>query len=180
MKETKIAIIAVLLFLIGAIINIFALINKEETKTPVKTTISATTTTETTTTSTSVPTTTKTTKKVIKTTKKVSSVNSYKITHYGADCRGCSGITASGFNAKKSIWYNDKEYGQIRVVATNKDFPLYSVIRLNNYGNGNVIAIVLDRGVGRGVIDVLVESEAKASKLGIKRNVTIDILRRGK
>ena len=40
--------------------------------------------------------------------------------------------------------------------------------------------IVLDRGVGNGVIDLLVESENKASKLGIQNNVEIEVLRRGK
>lgn len=115
-----------------------------------------------------------------KTAKRTVEDGTYKVTHYGPDCRGCSGITASGYNVKKTIWYNDQEYGNIRVVATSKKFPLYSVIRLNNYRGDNIIAIVLDRGVSGNVIDVLVSSEKEATKLGIQKNVKVDILRSGK
>lgn len=133
--------------------------------------------TQTTTTS-SEPTTKKTTKKVVKSSGQVKS-GTYKITHYGPDCKGCSGITASGYNVKNTIWYDDYQYGKIRIVAS-KNIPLYSVIRMNDYGDGNVIAIVLDRCRYNGIIDILVSSEKEASKLGIKKNVSIDILRRGK
>lgn len=142
--------------------------------------ITSTTTSETTTTSTSIPTTKKITKKVVKTTRKVQSSSGYKITHYGPNCRGCSGITASGYNVRNTIYYNDSQYGKVRIVATSKVIPLYSIIRINNYGNGNFIAIVLDRGVGNGIIDILVESEKRATQLGIKKNASVDILRRGK
>lgn len=128
---------------------------------------------------------TQTTTKVRTTSKKVANkpANSgkYKITHYGPDCKGCSGITASGFNAKKSIYYRDKEYGNVRIVATNKSLKLYSIIKIHNYKmGGDIIAIVLDRGVGSGVIDLLVNSEKEASKLGIQKNVAIEVLRKGK
>ena len=121
-------------------------------------------------------------KKVVKKKATQSAVQSakYKITHYGPNCRGCSGITASGYNVRNTIYYNDSQYGQVRIVATSKAIPLYSIIRINNYGNGNFIAIVLDRGVGNGVIDILVESEKRATQLGIKKNASVDILRRGK
>ena len=130
--------------------------------------------------------TTKTTKKVIKTTTKkivkktTSNENGYKLTHYGWDCKGCGGNTASGYNVKNTIYYNDKIYGKVRIVAM-KNLPLYSVIKIKNYKlGGDIIAIVLDRGVGSGVIDLLVESEKKSSQLGIQKGVQIEILRRGK
>ena len=143
-------------------------------------------TSETTTTSTTTTTTTKTTKKTIKTTyrtttKKVEQTSGgYKLTHYGPDCSGCSGITASGYNVKNTIYYNDNIYGKIRVVAM-KDLPLYSIIKIKNYKqSGDIIAIVLDKPKNYGIIDLLVESERKSSQLGIQNNIQIEILRKGK
>ena len=123
----------------------------------------------------------KTEKKTKKTTKKTTQVsNGYKLTHYGWDCKGCSGNTASGYNVRKTIYYNDKTYGKVRIVAM-KNLPLYSVIKIKNYKlGGDITAIVLDRGVGSGVIDLLTESEKKSSQLGIQKGVQIEILRRGK
>ena len=104
----------------------------------------------------------------------------YKITHYGWDC--CkSGVTATGYNVKNTIYYNDKQYGKVRIVAMSKAMPLYSIIKIKNYKfGGDIIAIVIDRGVGNGVIDLLVENERTASKYGIQRNVSIEVLRKGK
>ena len=126
---------------------------------------------------------TTTTKK--KTTKKVTRVattqqtNTYKITHYGYDCKGCSGTTASGYNVRNTIYYNDPTYGRLRIVAI-KGLPLYSIIKIKNYDGQDILAIVLDRGVGNGVIDLLVENEKVASRLGIRKNIEIEIVRSGK
>lgn len=144
-------------------------------------------TSETTTTSTTTTTTTKTTKKTTKTTYRTTTKNvnqntsgGYKLTHYGPDCSGCSGTTASGYNVRNTIYYNDNTYGKIRVVAM-RDLPLYSVIKIKNYRqSGDIIAIVLDKPKYYGIIDLLVESEKKSSQLGIQKNVQIEILRKGK
>lgn len=113
--------------------------------------------------------------------KESSNTLTYKITHYGPDCSGCSGTTASGYNVSNTIYYNDATYGQVRVVATSREIPLYSIIKLYNYKlGGDITAIVLDRGVGSGIIDLLVESEAQASQFGIQRGVQIEILRSGR
>ena len=119
----------------------------------------------------------KTTKKVVKqkTTEKVND-DSYKITHYGYDCKGCSGTTVSGYNVKNNIYYNDKTYGKIRIIAFNK-LPLYSIIKINDYRGTEIIAIVLDRGTNH--IDLLVSNEKEARKLGVARS-TIEVLRQGK
>ena len=112
---------------------------------------------------------------------KITNNNAYKITHYGANCKKCSGITASGHNVKESIWFVDSEYKKVRIVATSKDISLYSIIKIKNYkSGGDIIAIVLDRGVGSGVIDLLVDSEETAKELGIQKNVEIEILRNGR
>lgn len=104
-------------------------------------------------------------------------IGKYKITHYGSDCKGCSGITASGYNVKDTIYYNDSTYGFVRIVAM-KNISLYSIIKIN-YKGSELIAIVLDRGVGTGIIDLLVENEKQANKLGITYS-NIEILRSGK
>lgn len=117
-------------------------------------------------------------KKEVKTQPKAS--RTYKLTHYGWDC--CkSGKTATGYNVKNTIYYNDKEYGTVRIVAMCKNIPLYSIVKIKDYKlGGDITAIVIDRGVGCGTIDLLVENEAKSSKLGIQKNITVEILRKGK
>ena len=104
------------------------------------------------------------------------------ITHYGPDCKGCGGTTAAGYNVKNTIYYNDKTYGTVRIVAMSKSYPLYSIIRISNYKQGSIIAIVLDRGgaIKGNKIDLLVNSEAEASKLGIQKNAQVEVLRLGK
>ena len=75
---------------------------------------------------------------------------------------GCSGTTAAGYNVSNTIYYNDEEYGQVRIVAMSSNYPLYSIIRINNYPSGPIIAIVLDRGgaIQGTKIDLLCVSEA--------------------
>lgn len=105
----------------------------------------------------------------------------YKLTHYGWDCKGCGGKTATGYNIRKTIWYNDKQYGKVRIVAMCKKMPLYSIIKIKNYKRGgDITAIVLDRGVGCSTIDLAVKNERTSSKYGIQKNVKIEVLRRGK
>lgn len=190
MKLNKIIYIILSVGFIGCLILIIGLFNKKENIVSDETTTielvkiepNTITTTKTTTTK-------KTTKKITTTKKKVNSVKSYKkvtsnksyrLTHYGWDC--CkSGVTATGYNVRNTIYYNDFKYGKVRIVAMNKDIPLYSIIKIKNYKlGGDIIAIVIDRGVGSGVIDLLVENEKKSSKLGIQNNVQIEILRKGR
>lgn len=105
----------------------------------------------------------------------------YKLTHYGWDCKGCRGKTATGYNIRKTIWYNDKQYGKVRIVAMCKKMPLYSIIKIKNYKRGgDITAIVLDRGVGCSTIDLAVKNERTSSKYGIQKNVKIEILRKGR
>ena len=146
------------------------------------------------TTSTNTTTTKKTTKKVVKTTKKntkkvtqkvtvnntTKKTSGYRLTHYGWDC--CkSGVTATGYDIRKTIYYNDATYGKVRIVAMCSKIPLYSVIKIKDYKfGGDTLAIVLDRGVGCSTIDLAVKNEKTDSKYGIQKNVQIEILRKGK
>ena len=100
------------------------------------------------------------------------------------DCKGCSGITASGYNVRNgNIYYNDKEYGKLRIVAMDKSIPFGSIVRIKKIFKEPVLAIVLDRGSAIGLnkkvyIDLLYKSEKETLTFG-KREATFEILRYG-
>lgn len=108
------------------------------------------------------------------------------ITAYGPDCKGCkTGKTASGYNVRNTIYYNDKEYGKVRIVAADKSLPFGSIIRIKdlNVFQDDVVAIVLDRGSAIGFnrkvyFDLLYKSEKETDFFG-KRYATFELLRRG-
>ena len=108
------------------------------------------------------------------------------LTGYGADCVGCSGITSSGFDLTKSIYYEDSEYGTVRILAADPSFPFYSIFRISNVPTmDDFIGIVLDRGgnvgFGRGTLfDLAYFSESDPDLVPLTRNVTFDLLRSGK
>ena len=107
------------------------------------------------------------------------------ITGYGPDCDGCIGITASGYDVRNTIYYNDKTYNKVRVLAADKFLPFGTIIKVSNLKNYNdFIGIVLDRGSaisfdGFSQIDLLFESENYSYDFGRKHNVTFEILRLG-
>lgn len=116
----------------------------------------------------------------------VISVVSGSLTGYGPDCYGCSGITNSGYDVSNTIYYNDPEYGNVRILAADPSFPLYSIFRVSNVPNmESFIAIVLDRGgnvgFGRGTLfDLLFATEKDPNILSMTENVTFELLRSGK
>lgn len=122
------------------------------------------------------------------------------ITAYGPDCVGCSGITASGYKVAENIngkitsttlIYNDKEYGEVRVLAAApKGFSYGSIIKVTGERiDGYILGIVLDTGGamrnawGRGEIlmDLLFASEKdkEVYDFGRQKNVTFEVLRYG-
>ena len=129
-----------------------------------------------------------------KTVKKKKSTNSvpvlatYKgnITAYGPDCVGCIGRTASGYKVTGgNIYYHDKTYGKIRIVAADKSLPFGTIVRIKDLSvfQNPVLAIVLDRGSAIGFnknvyFDLLYNSEAETNSFG-KRKATFEILRKG-
>ncbi len=107
------------------------------------------------------------------------------ITGYGPDCVGCSGKTASGYNVRNNIYYEDEEYGVIRIVAADKRYPFGSIVKINNCTSigKDIYAIVLDRGsaIGRdkrAQFDLLFENESVTSSFGLC-NATFEIVRLG-
>lgn len=114
------------------------------------------------------------------------------ITGYGPDCFGCSGNTASGHNLHESIYYDDSEFGVVRILAADKSIPFYSIFRVSGIaGMDPFIAIVLDRGSTVGIdncnspqgcltmFDLAFESET-GGVIPLTRNVTFEMLRSGK
>lgn len=106
-----------------------------------------------------------------------------KLTHYGPDCALCGGhLGCNGQDARNgNIYYNDKEYGTVRIVATSKAIPCGSIIRINVdvYDKNGMYAIVLDRGVGASHVDLLKTSETAISPVRTTNNVRFDIVRYG-
>ena len=105
------------------------------------------------------------------------------ITSYGANCVGCSGYLACPphINAKEKIYYSDKKYKNLRIVAADKNIPCGSIVKIKGIKNSqDIYAIVLDRGgVIKGTLfDLLVDSENSASSLG-RQKVKYEILRWG-
>lgn len=100
---------------------------------------------------------------------------------YGPDCKGCSGYVSYGmYVGEGNIYYNDKEFGQVRIVAGDKKYKFGTIVKIND----SMLAIVLDRGGAIGIgkrflFDLLYESEAEASKYGVSYNTKFEILRNG-
>ncbi len=107
---------------------------------------------------------------------------------YGSDCCGSNpGMTSSGFDLKKSLYYSDGTYGNLRVLASDKNFPLYSVIKISDPKDGTYMAIVLDRagsiiGLNKPKkFDLAVESESFALKTyGIHSDIVFEVIRVGR
>ena len=109
------------------------------------------------------------------------------LTGYGPDCAGCGGHVACRPNQdvrNGNIYYNDKEYGKIRILAADYSIPCGSIVHIKNFkfgNNGEVIGIVLDRGsaiVGL-TMDLLYPSEADTVAIGRQRNIEFNIERWG-
>lgn len=104
-----------------------------------------------------------------------------KMSGYGPDCYGCSGYLASGvYVGDGNVYYNDSEYGQVRILAGDKKFKFGTIVRIND----SMLAIVLDRGGSIGVgkkflFDLLYVTESEANINGISYETKFEILRNG-
>lgn len=102
---------------------------------------------------------------------------SIEFTYYVALCdTGCSGVTATGHDVRKSIYYNG-----MRIVATDPNvIPTYSIIEFV-LGGTKVKAIALDTGgaIKGNKIDMLVASQGEAMKMG-RNTKSVTIIRSGK
>ncbi len=105
------------------------------------------------------------------------------ITGYAANCPLCGGtLGCTGQNVLDgTTTYNDKDYGEVRIVASSLRMPCGSIVEftLDRISNKPITAIVLDRGVTGTSLDLLVESESYASTNIGRVNTTYNVLRYG-
>ena len=109
------------------------------------------------------------------------------LTGYGPDCPGCSGIVYCRPNPNVlngKIYYNDSEYGKLRILAADYSIPCGSIVKISNFKfvDGNEFyGIVLDRGsaiVGL-TMDLLYPSEKDTQIIGRQKNINFKVLRWG-
>lgn len=107
------------------------------------------------------------------------------LTGYAGDCALCTGYLACPPRTnvlKEGIYFKDKTYGTVRIVASSRDYPCGTIIKFNvkKLSNEPIVAIILDRGVGGNDIDLLTESEDYAIKsIGRVKNLEFEVLREG-
>ena len=108
-----------------------------------------------------------------------------ELTGYVGDCPLCTGYLACPPRTnvlKKGIYYTDKTYGKIRIVASSRKYPCGTIVRFNvkKLSDEPIVAIILDRGVGGNVLDLLSDSKDYAiRKVGRVRNLNFEVLRKG-
>lgn len=102
------------------------------------------------------------------------------ITAYTPYCDGCIGITSYGYNVLNTIYYDDEDYGMVRILAADDSVPFGSIVYFYDFDS---YAIVLDRGgvigsFGNAFFDLLFDSYDEAMDFG-KKEVKYKLLRRG-
>ena len=108
------------------------------------------------------------------------------LTGYGPDCPGCLGMVYCAPNPdvrNGNIYYNDKDYGTVRILAADYSIPCGSIVKIENFKfiKEPFIGIVLDRGssiVGL-TMDLLYPSEADTVVIGRAYNIKFQIIRWG-
>lgn len=107
-----------------------------------------------------------------------------KMSGYGADI---GNYTASGYQISAgNITYNDNQYGEVRILAGDRNYPFGTIVRISNSNEGTVLGIVLDRGpdIGRAAgkkfaFDLLYTTSREARLKGVSYNANFEILRLG-
>ena len=107
-----------------------------------------------------------------------------KMSGYGADI---GNYTASGYQISGgNITYNDNQYGEVRILAGDRNYPFGTIVRISNSNEGMVLGIVLDRGpdIGRAAgkkfaFDLLYTTSREARLKGVSYNANFEILRLG-
>jgi len=98
------------------------------------------------------------------------------VTAYQANCRGCSGFTASGRDVRTNAWFQDSTFGSVRIIAADSRFPFGTIMYIQGVGH----AVVLDRGgsVTGNVLDVLKAANEDPFRFG-RQSLQTQVLRLG-
>lgn len=107
-----------------------------------------------------------------------------KMSGYGADI---GNYTSSGYQISGgNITYSDSQYGEVRILAGDRNYPFGTIVRISNSNEGTVLGIVLDRGpdIGRAAgkkfaFDLLYTTSREARLKGVSYNANFEILRLG-
>lgn len=109
-----------------------------------------------------------------------------QMTAYTAYCAGCTGKVAcppSQDVRNNNIYYQDVEYGQVRILAADSKIPCGSILKISNttFAQEEIIGIVLDRGgaIKGNIIDFLVEDKSIGYSIGRQYNVNFEVIRWG-
>ncbi|MEG0798840.1 MAG: 3D domain-containing protein [Bacilli bacterium] len=110
-----------------------------------------------------------------------------ELTGYTGSCPGCSGVLACKPRTnviEKGIYFDDKDYGSVRIVASSNLYPCGTIMKFNNarLSDTDIIAVVMDRGgaVKNNILDLLTETKEEAySKVGRVKNLEVEVLRYG-
>lgn len=103
------------------------------------------------------------------------------LTGYGANCPLCNGTLACrpSYNVLDGTsTYVDASYGEVNIVASSKNLACGSIVQFD-FDSKSMVAIVLDRGVLGSDLDLLVPSEAYASKYVGRHHIEYNVLRKG-
>ena len=119
------------------------------------------------------------------------------LTLYGADCETCNGVgyvycptvDRKWHNLiNDGIYYEDKEYGKVRILAAAiAEFPCGTIIEINNSDMTKTIGVVLDTGSGMKkaysegwiLIDLAHVTETELPSHGTNRNTNFSVKRWG-
>lgn len=107
------------------------------------------------------------------------------MTAYGADCYGCSGITASGHDLRNNnIYFEDEKFGTLRVLAADRIIPFGTIVRVTGVKiyEEPFLGIVLDRGylIKGNLMDLAFgfQDDPDVKSVG-RSNVVYEVLRYG-
>lgn len=109
-----------------------------------------------------------------------------QMTAYKATCVGCTGKVSCPPRQdvrNDNIYYEDKEYGTIRILAADPAIPCGTIVEITNvsFSTEPIIGIVLDRGgaIKGNIMDFLVSESYDMNIVGRQRNVNYEVLRWG-
>ena len=109
-----------------------------------------------------------------------------QMTAYKATCVGCTGKVSCPPRQdvrNDNIYYEDSEYGRIRILAADRAIPCGTIVSITNvtFSSEPIIGIVLDRGgaIKGNIMDFLVGENDDMDIVGRQRGVNYEVMRWG-
>ena len=109
-----------------------------------------------------------------------------EMTAYKATCKGCTGLVAcppAQDVRNNNIWYQDKTYGKVRIVAADRNIPCGTIVKITNvtFSDEAITGIVLDRGgaIKGNIMDFLVGENDDMDLVGRQKGVNYEVVRWG-